>query len=164
MQDALGVQKPQGQFLFQPRQAHQDLKRLTVEANLQGLYGSKQQAAVEEIEARRADPLLIEQELDVRPEVADALERATGRRAGRVYWRSAHDHLYALELADLGRARPSMATVYGFWERWEPRPPEEEIDADLLDLCLWVAAISPGIEPADVTRVAERAGMRPGVA
>ena len=24
-----------------------------------------------------------------------------------LYWRSAHDHLYALELADLGRGRPS---------------------------------------------------------
>ena len=120
--------------------------------------------AVDEIAARRADPLLIEQELDGRPEVADALERVAGKRSGRVYWRSAHNHLYALELADLGRGRPSMATVYGFWERWEPRPPEEEIDADLLDLCLWVATISPGIEPADVARVAERAGIRPGVA
>lgn len=120
--------------------------------------------ADEEIAARRADPLLIEQDLDVRPEVAGALERVTGRRAGRVYWRSAHNHLYALELADLGRGRPSMATVYGFWERWEPRPPEEEIDADLLDFCLWVAAISPGIDAADVARVAERAGIHPGVA
>lgn len=112
--------------------------------------------------AFRADPLLVEQELDVRPEVAEALEAVTGARAGRAYWRSAHGHLYALELADLGRGRPSAATVYGFWERWEPRPPEAEIDADLLDFCLWVADVSPGIEREDVRRVAERAGI-PGL-
>jgi len=112
-----------------------------------------------ELEALRADPLLVEQELDVLPEVAEAVERAVGTRAGRVYWRSAHGHLYALELADLGRGRPSMATVYGFWERWEPRPAEEEIDGDLLDFCLWVAEMSPGIDPNDVARVAERAGL-----
>jgi haloalkane dehalogenase len=112
-----------------------------------------------EVAARRADPLLIEQELDVRPEVAEALEAAAGRRAGRVYWRSAHGHLFALELGDLGRGRPSLATVFGLWERWEPRPAETEIDADLLDFCLWVADISPGIDPADVARVAERAGI-----
>ncbi|MER3420162.1 MAG: hypothetical protein C4290_06390 [Chloroflexota bacterium] len=114
----------------------------------------------EELQYLRADPLLVEQELDVRPEVAEALEHVTGIRAGRVYWRSAHDHLYALELGDLGRGRPSTATVYGFWDRYEPRPPEHEIDADLLDFCLWVAAVAPGIEPSDVTRVAERAGIR----
>lgn len=113
-----------------------------------------------ELESCRADPLLVEQELDVRPEVATALERATGRRAGRVYWRTAHGHLYALELADLGRGHPSCATVYGLWTRWEPRPPEEEIDQDLLDFCLWLADLAPGIDPADVARVAERAGIR----
>ena len=59
--------------------------------------------AAEELSYLRADPLLWEQELDVRPDVAEAIERATGTRAGRVYWRSTHDHLYALELADLGR-------------------------------------------------------------
>ena len=89
----------------------------------------------EELSRLRADPLLWEQELDVRPEVAEAVERAVGMRAGRVYWRSAHDHLYALELADLGRGRPSMAMVLGFWDRYEPRPPEHEIDPDLLALC-----------------------------
>jgi haloalkane dehalogenase len=109
----------------------------------------------EELRSLRADPLLWEQELDVRPEVAEAIEHAVGVRAGRVYWRSAHDHLYALELADLGRGRPSMAMVYGFWDRFEPRPPEHEIDADLLDLCLWVAEVAPGIEPSDVARVAQ---------
>ncbi len=108
----------------------------------------------EELSYLRADPLLWEQELDVRPDVAEAIERATGVRAGRVYWRSAHDHLYALELADLGRGRPSMATVYGFWDRYEPRPPEHEIDGDLLDLSLWVGEISGSIKPADVAQVA----------
>ena len=57
----------------------------------------------EELSYLRADPLLSEQELDVRPEVAEAIEKAVGIRAGRVYWRSEHDHLYALELGDLGR-------------------------------------------------------------
>lgn len=113
-----------------------------------------------ELESLRADPLLVEQELDVRPQVAEALERAAGTRAGRIYWRSAHHQLYALELADLGRGRPSMATVFGFWERWEPRPPEDVIDADLLDLCLWIAEIAPDIDPMDVARVAEHAGIR----
>jgi haloalkane dehalogenase len=108
----------------------------------------------EELALLRADPLLWEQELDVRPEVAAALERATGLRAGRVYWRSRHDHLYALELADLGRGHPSMAMVYGHWDRYEPRPPEHEIDADLLELCAWVADVAPGLDPADVWRVA----------
>src|SRR5258707_1080072 len=65
----------------------------------------------EELAAQRADPLLWEQELDVRPEFAEAIERAVGFRAGRAYWRSANGHLYALELADLGRGRPSMAKV-----------------------------------------------------
>lgn len=95
----------------------------------------------------------------MRPEVAEALEAAVGRRSGRVYWRSAHDHLYALELADLGRDRPSMATVLGFWDRYEPRPPEHEIDADLLAFLLWFAELSPGIEPSDVARVAAFAGV-----
>src|SRR5581483_10897528 len=110
----------------------------------------------------RADPLLWEQELDVRPEVAEAVERATGIRAGRVYWRSDHDHLYALELADLGRGRPSMATVYGHWDRYEPRPPEHEIDADLMALSLWLAEISGSIDPADLRRVAGFAGIPSG--
>ena len=86
----------------------------------------------EELSRLRADPLLWEQELDVRPEFAEAVEKACGKRAGRVYWRSAHDHLYALELADLGRGRPSMAMVLGHWDRYEPRPPEHEIDADMM--------------------------------
>jgi len=115
----------------------------------------------EELSYLRADPLLWEQELDVRPEVAGAVEKAAGIRAGRIYWRSKHDHLYALELADLGRERPSMAMVYGHWDRYEPRPPEHEIDADLMEFILWVAEVAETLESGDVSRVAERAGVRP---
>jgi haloalkane dehalogenase len=114
----------------------------------------------EELALLRADPLVWDQELDVRPEVAEAIERAAGIRAGRVYWRSKNDHLYALELADLGRGRPSMAMVYGHWDRYEPRPPEHEIDADLMAFNLWVAEIAPGLDPADVAKVAQFAGVK----
>ena len=113
----------------------------------------------EELRHLRADPLLCEQELDVRPEVAESIERAVGMRAGRVYWRSTHRHLYALELGDLGRGRPSTATVYGLWDRYEPRPPEPEIEADLLAFCLWVAEVSEGLDPKDVEKVARHAGI-----
>ena len=113
----------------------------------------------EELSYLRADPLLWEQELDVRPEIAEAIGKAVGTRAGRVYWRSEHDYLYALELADLGRGRPSMAMVLGFWDRYEPRPPEHEIDADLLDFLIWTAKVS-GLDPEDVLRVAKFAGIR----
>ena len=100
----------------------------------------------EELQYLRPDPLLWEQELDGWPEVAEDLMKATGIRAGKVYWRSKHDYLYALELADLGRGRPSMAMVYGHWDRFEPRPPEHEINSDLLDLLVWVAQISESID------------------
>jgi hypothetical protein len=116
------------------------------------------EATAEELLFLRADPLLWEQELDVQPEFAEAIERAVGKRAGRVYWRSGNGHLYALELADLGRGRPSMAMVYGFWSRYDPRPAEAEIDADLLDLCDWLARVG-GLNPADIAKVAERAGI-----
>jgi haloalkane dehalogenase len=109
----------------------------------------------EELSYLRADPLLSEQELDVRPDVAAAIERAAGTRAGRVYWRSEHDHLYALELGDLGRGRPSLATVFGFWDRFEPRPPEHEIDLDLLAFCRWLAEIAENLNPADIDKVAQ---------
>jgi haloalkane dehalogenase len=115
----------------------------------------------EELSHLRSDPLLWEQELDVRPEVSLALERVTGIRSGRLYWRSGHDHLYGLELADLGKGRPSMAMVFGFWDRYEPRPPEHEIDADLLGFILWVAEVS-GLNPEEVSRVSEFAGIIPG--
>jgi len=112
----------------------------------------------EELSYLRADPLLWEQELDVRPQIAEAIEKAVGIRAGRVYWRSEHDYLYALELAEQGRGRPSMAMVLGHWERYEPRPPEHEIDADLLDFLIWTAKIS-GLDPEDVSRVTKFAGI-----
>ena len=114
--------------------------------------------SAEELSLLRPDPVLIEQELDCRPEVAAALEKAVGFRAGRAYWRSAHDHLYALELADLGRGRPSQARVFGHWDRFEPRPPEHEIRLDLVDFCLWVAEVSPGVDPQLVDRLA-RTGL-----
>jgi haloalkane dehalogenase len=117
--------------------------------------------AAEELSYLRADPLLWEQELDARPEVAESIERAVGRRAGRVWWRSRHGHLYALELADLGRGRPSMATVFGVWDRYEPRPPEHEIDADLIDFAMWVAEVSEGLKPATLSRVLSFGGHVP---
>jgi len=118
------------------------------------------QPAADELARLRADPLLWEQELDVRPEVAGSRERALGFRGGRADWRSGRGHLYALELADLGRGRPSMAIVYGFWNRWQPRPPEREIDLDLVDLCLWIAEVCDGLDPEHLKRVLART---PGV-
>ena len=53
------------------------------------------------------------------------------------------------------------ASVYGLWERWKPRPPDAAIDADLLDFCVWMAELSPGMESSDVLRVAGFAGMNP---
>ncbi|MBW2621649.1 MAG: alpha/beta fold hydrolase [Deltaproteobacteria bacterium] len=108
----------------------------------------------EELKYLRPDPLLWEQELDGQPEVAEALEKTIGFRAGKVYWRSPHDYLYALELADLGRGRPSMAMVYGHWDRFEPRPPNHEINNDLLDFNLWFSEIMPGLDPEIVSRLA----------
>jgi len=108
----------------------------------------------EELGLLREDPLLWEQQLDVRPDVAEDIESAVGVRAGKVYWRSGHDHLYALELGDTGKGRASMATVFGLWERYEPRPPEREIDIDLLEAMKWIAGVSESIEEDDVSRVA----------
>jgi pimeloyl-ACP methyl ester carboxylesterase len=116
----------------------------------------------EELSYLRADPLLWEQELDVRPDVAEAIERATGLRAGQVYWRSAHDHLYSLELLDAGRGRPAMAIVYGHWDRYEPRPPEHEITADLLAFSIWVADVTPSLNASDVRKVAHFAAVATG--
>jgi haloalkane dehalogenase len=118
--------------------------------------------SAEELALLRADPLLWEQELDVRPEVARDLERAVGRRAGQVFWRSEHDHLYSIELADLGRGLPSMAKVNGWWDRFEPRPPEHEIDADLVDLCRWIATVAENLDPEDLRRVLQFAGTPAG--
>lgn len=116
----------------------------------------------DELANLREDPLLVEQELDVRPDVAQALEKAAGTRAGRVYWRSDHEYLYALELGDLGKGRPSTATVYGLWDRYEPRPAENEIDSDLLDFLVWFADISGSIDPEDVKSTAEFALKQTG--
>ncbi len=112
-----------------------------------------------ELEHLRPDPLLWEQELDVRPDMAEALEKALGLRAGKIYWQSKHDYLYSLELADLGRSRPSMATIYGYWDRWEPRPPEHEINNDLLDFLLWMAEFSEGIEAVTVEKLVRHRDM-----
>lgn len=103
-----------------------------------------------ELAALRADPLIFEQELDVRPNVAESLERAVGFRAGRIYWESSNHNLYALELGDLGRGRPSLAFIYGFWKRFEPRPAEERIDEDLKEFALWMARACDGLDERDV--------------
>jgi hypothetical protein len=113
----------------------------------------------DELRALRADPLLVEQELDVWPRFAERIEHAVGMRCGRVYWRGVYGHLYALELGDLGRGRPSTATVFGFWTRFEPRPPEREIDADLLEFVKWVAEVAGPPSVEDVTKVAKYAGL-----
>jgi len=103
-----------------------------------------------ELAALRADPLIFEQELDVRPEVAEALERALGFRAGRKYWRGSSGHLYAVELGDFGRGRPSMAILSGFWPRYEPRPLDEAaIDADLAVFLRWMAETCDGLDAED---------------
>ena len=77
--------------------------------------------------------MIFEQELDVRPEVAGALERALGFRAGRELLARRRAAISTrVELGDFGRGRPSMAILYGFWPRYEPRPLDEEaIDEDL---------------------------------
>jgi haloalkane dehalogenase len=108
----------------------------------------------EELQYLRPDPLLWEQELDGWPELAEDLMRATGISAGKVYWRSKHDYVYALELAHVGGERPSMARIYGHWDRFEPRPPEHVINSDLLDCLLWVAEISDSLDPETVKSLA----------
>ncbi len=115
----------------------------------------------EELERLRPDPLVFEEELDFRPQAAEALGRAVGSRAGRFYWRSDHDHLYSIELGDLGRGRPSKATLFGHWDRYEPRPPEHEIDRDLMTFNLWYADIAD-LDREAVAKVAARAGISLG--
>jgi hypothetical protein len=102
----------------------------------------------EELAGLRADPLVFEQELDVRPGVAESVEQALGFRAGRRHWRAeASNQLYAIELGDFGRGCPSMAVVYGFWSRFEPRPlTDDEIDIDLSELCVWLSTICPDLD------------------
>ncbi len=50
--------------------------------------------------------------------------------------------------------------VYGHWDRFEPRPPEHEIDDDLLAFSLWVAEIAASLNPADIAKVAQFAGVK----
>ena len=116
---------------------------------------------LQELERLRPDPLVFEEELDFRPRAAEALEKAVGGRAGRFYWRSDHDHLYSIELGDLGRGRPSTATLFGYWDRYEPRPPEHEIDRDLMTFNLWYADIA-GLDSEAVAKVAARAETSAG--
>jgi hypothetical protein len=107
-----------------------------------------------EIRDLRADPILFEQELDARPSVAETIERALGCRAGRRYWRSEAGHLYAIDLADLGRGRPSMAFVYAFFPRFEPRSlTDDQIDGDLAEMCLWIAEICDELKVSDMEQV-----------
>jgi hypothetical protein len=112
----------------------------------------------EELAGLRADPLIFEQELDVRPQVASSLEAALGFRAGRAYWRaSGSGQLYAIELGDFGRGRPSMAILYGFWPRYEPRPIDDAaIDADLVEFLLWMAGACDGLDSEDVQWTLDR--------
>jgi hypothetical protein len=110
-----------------------------------------------ELAGLRADPIIFEQELDVRPEVASSLERALGFRAGRAYWRSDDGTLFAIELGDFGRGRPSMAIVYAFWPRYEPRPLDDvAIDDALAPFLLWMAQACDGLDPEDVSWSLER--------
>jgi hypothetical protein len=63
---------------------------------------------------------------------------------------------------DAGCGRPAMATVYGQWDRYEPRPPEHEIDTDLLAVSVWAAEVADSLNPADVLKVAQFAGVKAG--
>lgn len=104
-----------------------------------------------ELAELRADPLVFEQELDVRPEVARSLERALGFRAGRRLWKASSGQLYAVELGDFGRGLPSMAIIYGFWPRFEPRPVADDvINRDLAEFSVWMAESCDGLDAADV--------------
>lgn len=111
----------------------------------------------EELAGLRADPIIFEQELDVRAEVASSLERALGFRAGRAFWRSPGGHLFAIELGDFGRGRPSMAIVSAFWSRYAPRPIDDEaIDTELEPFLLWMAEVCDGLDPDDVQWTLDR--------
>ena len=110
-----------------------------------------------ELAVLRADPIIFEQELDVRPEVAISLERALGFRAGRAYWRSPGGHLFAIDLGDFGRGRPSMAIIWALWPRYEPRPlSDDEIDEALIPFLLWLAEVGDGLDPEDLKWTLER--------
>ena len=114
--------------------------------------------SADELAGLRADPLIFEQEMDVRPDVAASLEGALGLRAGRRYWRAAASgHLYAIDLGDFGRGHPSMAILYGFWPRYEPRPlSDAAIDVDLVEFLRWMAGACDGLDVADLDWTLER--------
>jgi hypothetical protein len=110
-----------------------------------------------ELAGLRSDPIIFEQELDVRPAMAISLERALGFRAGRAYWRSAGGHLFAIDLGDFGRGRPSMAIIWAFWPRYEPRPlGDDQIDEELIPFLLWLAEVGDGLDPEDLKWTLER--------
>jgi len=115
------------------------------------------QPTAAELAALRADPIIFEQELDFRPDVAESLERALGFRAGRAFWKSPGGNLFAIELGDFGRGRPSMAIVSAFWPRYEPRPLDDEaIDDELVPFLVWMAEVCDGLDPEDFKWTLER--------
>lgn len=114
-----------------------------------------------ELAVLRSDPLIFEQELDGRPDVATSLERALGFRAGRAFWRGKSGNLYAIELGDFGRGRPSMAILSAFWPRYEPRPlADAAIDEDLAVFLMWMADVCDGLDPADLEWTLARSPRR----
>jgi len=111
----------------------------------------------EELAALRCDPIIFEQELDGQPLIATALEKALGFRAGRAHWRAPSGHLYGLDLGDFGRGRPSMAILYGFWPRYEPRPLDDAaIDEDVEAFLRWMAQVCEGLDLADLEWTLQR--------
>jgi hypothetical protein len=111
----------------------------------------------EELAGLRSDPIIFEQELDGRPEVASSLEHALGFRAGRAFWRSPGGRLFAIELGDFGRGLPSMAIISAFWPRYAPRPIDDEaIDDELEPFLLWMAKVCDGLDPDDVQWTLDR--------
>jgi len=110
--------------------------------------------SAEELAELRADPLLFEQPLDPKLNVAQALEKSLGFRVDRRYWRAQSGHMYGIDLRDFGRGHPSMAMVYAFWPAFETRPlSDEDVDEDLAEKCMSVAEICDDMEPEIVSTV-----------
>lgn len=112
-------------------------------------------ATAEELFYLQAVPLLRENKLDLRPDIAEALEKVAGVPAGWVCWRSDNDHLYALELTSHGYGHPSMAVVYGLWAHDESPPPENETYDDLLNFVLRLACIVENIDTSNVKEMVQ---------
>ncbi len=112
-------------------------------------------ATADELHYLNAVPLLTENKLDLRPDIAGALEKIAGIPAGWVCWRSDHDHLYALELTSHGDSHPSMAVVYGLWGHDESPPPENETYDDLLNFVLRIACIVEKIDPYNIKEMVQ---------